>query len=180
MTDRQQAIRNEVMSIMREHSVEAGYGVIRVGLQSITGEICRECGVSKHEVHEAVDWLLENGYLIKNGRFTMDIGDNSYFDKYKRDPDALRRHEEPAPNQQKDKQLLKQPVPAFTGEQESHSQQSPDLQKALDDLQVRLSPVQDKEIKLQVLSQLAKYLHPSIAAVLDDIARVIRSMEAAS
>lgn len=183
--NRLQAIKNEMMAIMRERSIDAGYKSIRVGRSSLRQPLVN-VGAKPDECDEAITALIDDGYLQVNGQYTVDIGDKDYFKdhEYSSD-DVLILCDGEKPVEQK-KLEPKRPVdPVIKGpstysvpkpaESVSKNIDNEALESALADLEIKCQPIPDKETKLRVLNQLARYMHPSIGAVLDDIASFVEA-----
>lgn len=182
--NKQQIIKNEMMAIMRERSIDAGYKSIRVGRSSLRQPLVN-VGAKPDDCDEAINALIDDGYLTVNGQYTVDIGDKDYFKSHEYNSDDVlilgggkpAEAKKPEPKKPidpavKDPSTYVVPKPA---QAMPENKSSSDLESALADLEIKCQPIPDKETKLRVLNQLARYMHPSISAVLDDIASFVEA-----
>lgn len=174
---RQLTIRNEVMSIMQERSMDNGYAPVRVGCNTFLKEMgAYSIGVVIDEIKLAVDRLVADGYLIRNGKHTVDITAAIYpFIRHPDDMLSVAGHtikgdahaiDSPCELEQEAADEEESPVNAAT----DHSR----IAIALQETKTKLTPVPDLNTKLAVLDKLTLILDPSISQVLSDVADYLR------
>lgn len=191
---RDQIIRNEIISIINEKSMDNGYKSIRVGRSTLLNELT-QYGVTDDDVKRNVTLLVMNGYLLRNGAHTVDINPSKKY-PYQRDPAELEMlvatkengqvpefepvEEVPAEKEQADTNYGE---PVFIGVDMAEIpdltsrrvELTDELDAALANLAHQFKPVSDIDTKLKVLGKLSEILDPSISKVLADIATDIKA-----